>query len=324
MAKPARMTDPNFLSDVLAGLSQTPKHIPSKWFYDERGSQLFDQLTQQPDYYPPHVERRIMAEHLDQIIAAIGPHALLIEYGSGSSTKTRTLLDRLPNLSAYVPIDISSEHLLASVQELKVAYPKLEILPVASDYTKPFAIPEPTTHPARRAVYYPGSTISNFHPDDAVDFLRSVRDVCRADGSLILGVDTIKDPETLNRAYNDRAGVTAAFNLNLLARINRELGGDIAIDQFRHTGIWNPSLGRIESHVISNVRQTVVISGQAFEFDADEPIVIEYSYKYRPLEFKQLAQRAGFAVETVWSDADLTFTIQHLRPAASHARDRHR
>ena len=306
-----------FLRDVLTSLRRSPKHIPSKWFYDERGSQLFELLTEQEDYYPPHVERRIMRAHLDEIIAAIGPEALLIEYGSGSSAKTRALLDRLPDLAGYVPIDISGEHLLASVAALRADYPDLEILPVVADYTLPFDLPVPSRPARRRVVYYPGSTISNFHPDAAIEFLRSVRDVCGPEGGLILGVDTKKDVETLHRAYNDRGGVTAAFNLNLLKRINRELGGDFQLERFRHEGIWNAVLGRIESHVMSLNDQTVTVAGETFSFEVSEPIVIEFSYKYHPEEFAEMAHRARFDVVSVWTDEKRMFTIQHLVPAAS-------
>ena len=306
-----------FLRDVLTGLRRSPKHIPSKWFYDERGSQLFEQLTEQEDYYPPHVERRIMRAHLDEIIDAIGSEALLIEYGSGSSAKTRTLLDRLPDLAGYVPIDISGEHLLASVAALRADYPDLEILSVVADYTLPFDLPVSSRPARRRVVYYPGSTISNFHPDAAVEFLGSVREVCGPEGGLILGVDTKKDVATLHRAYNDHGGVTAAFNLNLLHRINHELGGNFQLERFRHEGIWNDQHGRIESHVISLVDQQVAIGDENFSFTAGEPIVIEFSYKYHPEEFAELARRAGFAVVSVWTDEERLFTIQHLVPASS-------
>ena len=306
-----------FLHDVVTGLRRSPKHIPSKWFYDERGSQLFDLLTEQEDYYPPHVERQIMDDHLDEIISAIGAEVLLIEYGSGSSAKTRTLLDQLTDLVGYVPIDISGEHLQASVAALRTDYPDLEILPVIADYTLPFDVPVTSRPARRRVVYYPGSTISNFHPDVAVEFLRSIREVCGPKGGLILGVDTKKDVATLHRAYNDRGGVTEAFNLNLLERINRELDGDFQLDRFRHEGIWNDEHGRIESHLISLADQSVTVGGEIFPFEASEPIVIEFSYKYHPEEFAELAGQAGFEVVSIWTDEDRMFTIQHLVPATS-------
>ena len=297
---------------VIKGLLKPVKELPPKLFYDERGSQLFDQITRQPEYYPTRIEQKIMDQYIDAIAARIGPDSLLIEYGSGSSQKTRTLLDHLPRLAGYVPIDISREHLMQSAARLATAYPYLDILPVWADYETDFTLPRPNRPVRHKVIYYPGSTLGNFHPEDAVAFLWHMRAVCGYDCDLLLGVDLKKDATLLNLAYNDCAGVTADFNLNMLAHLNRELGADFNLNQFRHHAFYNEEAGRIEMHLVSLARQTVHLIGHAIPFETGETIWTESSYKYTPTELAALAGRAGLAVEKVWTDPNRLFSVQYL------------
>lgn len=302
-------------SEVLAGLQSTPKHVSSKFFYDERGSQLFDQITALDEYYQMRTEAAITHASIAEITARIGPNALLIEYGSGSSAKTRILLDHMPNLAAYIPVDISTEHLLRTAADLQQAYPDLRIVPVSADFMAHIELPPIDEPVARRVVYFPGSTIGNFHPDEAVALLRRIAQVCGPDGGLLIGVDTKKDPQVLHRAYNDSDGVTAAFNLNLLTRLNRDLGTDFERAQFQHYAYYNPYAGRIEMHLVSLQTQSVLIDEQIVTFTPGESIWTESSYKYTPQEFATLAARAGFRVQQVWMNAGRLFSVQYLTMA---------
>jgi dimethylhistidine N-methyltransferase len=302
----------NFRGEVVEGLRKPQKELPSKFFYDAIGSRLFDQITELEEYYPTRTELGIMREHAGEMAALLGPECLLIEYGSGSSTKTPLLLNELRNPAGYVPIDISKEHLLRSATALAAAYPDLEVLPVCADYTAHFELPMPARPVARRVVYYPGSTIGNFDREPARQFLRHIAEVCGPGGGLLIGVDLRKDPVTLHYAYNDYRGITAAFNLNLLTRINRELGADFRLDQFRHYAFYNPAQGRVEMHLVSLADQTVHVGSAAFPFATGESIWTESSYKYRLDEFAQMAATAGFAVERVWMDSPELFSVQYL------------
>jgi dimethylhistidine N-methyltransferase len=300
------------LAEVLAGLGRRRKRLPCKYFYDAEGSRLFDRICELDEYYLTRTELAIMHRHAGEMAAAIGDRALLIEYGSGSSTKTRVLLDRLTSPAAYVPIDISGDHLSQSAHSLAHAYPHLDVLPVCADYTTRFHVPEPDVSATRRVVYFPGSTIGNFEPDDALAFLRRIARVCGPGGGLLIGVDLKKDPSVLHAAYNDAQGVTAAFNLNLLARLNRDLGADFDVSAFAHYAFYNPRRGRIEMHLVSRAPQRVRIDGETIPFADGESIFTESSYKYAMLDFTDLAKRAGFNSEQVWTDAQRRFSVHYL------------
>ncbi len=302
----------NFRSEVIHGLQQPHKALPSKFFYDEQGAQLFEQITRLDEYYPTRTELAIMRHHVTEMAALLGPRCLLIEYGSGSSTKTRLLLDALQEPAGYVPIDISKEQLLDAATELAARYAALEVLPVCADYTAYYEVPVPEQPVARRIVYYPGSTIGNFHPEQAQQFLQSVAAICGPNGGLLIGVDLKKDPVMLHRAYNDAAGVTAAFNLNLLVRINHELGADFQRDRFRHYACYNPGASRIEMHLVSLGEQTVHLGDVEIGFKRGESIWTESSYKYNLDDFARLAAGAGLEVERVWTDPAQLFSVQYL------------
>lgn len=298
-----------FLDEVKAGLAQPQKAIPSKFFYDERGSALFDQITELDEYYPTRIETAIMERHIEGMAAQLGKKVLLVEYGSGSSTKTRILLDHL-DLAAYVPIDISCEHLFRTSEKLAEAYPSLDIFPVCADYTSTFTLPD--VRAARTVVYFPGSTIGNFRPEEAKGFLERITDVCGAGGGLLIGVDLKKDRAVLEAAYDDSEGITAQFNLNVLRRINSELGADFDLDAFAHRALYNTGEGRVEMHLVSLKDQEVLLDGTSVAFEKGETIHTENSYKYSLEGFARLAARAGFTVKEVWTDEDEQFSVQYL------------
>jgi dimethylhistidine N-methyltransferase len=311
-----------FRDDVLTGLARPQKSIPCKYFYDERGSALFDRITETEEYYPTRTELAIMEAQAGAMAEAIGPQAVLIEYGSGSSQKTRVLLDRLAAeaqperaLAAYVPIDISREHLLATADTLRDAYPGLPVLPVAADYTADFDLPDLPPH-RKRVVYFPGSTIGNFDVGQAGDFLDHAAEVAcdseRTCGGLLIGVDLKKDRATLEAAYDDAEGVTAAFNLNLLDRINRELDGTFAPDAFRHRAVWNDEASRIETYLVSEREQTAHVEGVPFRFAEGETIHTENSHKYTVGSFARFAAEAGFVLRQHWTDADDLFSVLYF------------
>lgn len=298
--------------DVLRGLGRSPKQISSKYFYDETGSHLFEAICGLREYYLTRTELAIMDRGMDEMAACLGPRCLLIEYGSGSGKKTEILLAALEEPVGYVPIDISCDHLMASAARLNQRFPGLEVLPVCADYTGSYEVPVPSRSFGRRAVYFPGSTIGNFDREQAVEFLAAVAGTCGAGGALLIGVDLRKDRRTLERAYNDELGVTAAFNLNVLVRLNRELGADFDVRAFRHLAFWNDEEGRIEMHLESLVPQSVGIGGSEVRFEEGETICTEYSYKYTPEGFRELAGEAGFAVGRVWMDGERLFSVQYL------------
>ncbi|HET7557327.1 MAG TPA: L-histidine N(alpha)-methyltransferase [Rhodanobacteraceae bacterium] len=298
--------------DVLHGLRLPHKRLPSKYFYDARGSELFELICEQPEYYLTRVELAILREHVGEIAEAIGPHALLMEYGSGSGLKTRLLLKHMDAPAVYMPVEIARAALLESVGALAGEFPGLEMLPVCADFTEPLALPPPQRHVRRTVAFFPGSTIGNFDHDEAVGLLRQMRARIGRDGAALVGVDLKKHPAELEAAYNDAAGVTAGFTLNLLARCNRELGADFDLDAFRHRARWNALAGRIETHVLSMRRQSVRIGGEAFRFDVGEAMLVEYSCKYSPREFAQLAARAGLRAARMWTDPEARFGLQWL------------
>ena len=298
--------------EVVDGLTQRRKTISSKYLYDLRGSQLFDRICELDEYYPTRTELGIMRDSIDEIAELTGPSCLLIEYGSGSSLKTRILLDRLEEVAGYVPVDISRAHLLASAKGVNADYPALEVLPVCADFTAQFEVPECDRPIGTRLLYFPGSTIGNLQPDKAVDLLRNAVETCGPDGGMLIGVDLKKDAAILERAYDDAAGVTAAFNKNVLVRLNRELGADFDVDQFQHEAIYNDEKGRIEMHLRSRRAQVVRVGGTEISFEAGETIHTEISHKYSISEFAALASAAGFTVDRVWTDAKSWFSVQYL------------
>ena len=306
---PARET---FRQDVIQGLRAPLKSIPCKYFYDEQGSRLFDQICALDEYYPTRNELAIMRAFGEEMAACVGGDCLLIEYGSGSGTKTRILLDHLREPAGYVPIDISREHLARSAAALAATYTGLQVLPVCADYTQNFTLPSGNRPCSRKVVYFPGSTIGNFSIPEAKSFLTRIAGVCGTGGSLLIGVDLKKDPDIIERAYNDPEGVTAAFNLNLLARANRELGADFAIDHFRHQAVYNRQAGRIEMYIVCLQPQVVHLGDLAFPFGEGDRILTECSYKYGLDEFARLAASAGLKVERVWTDDRHLFSVQYL------------
>lgn len=307
-----------FHTEVLNGLRKAQKELPSKYFYDERGSYLYERICTLDEYYLPRIETAIMETHIKEIIEMLGPKACLIEYGCGNCTKTRILLDHLPDLATFVPIDIAGEQLSRVSEELALSYPGLEISPVCADYTSNFELPAPKKPSDRTIVYFPGSTIGNFEPILARNFLEHIASVCGRDGALLIGVDLKKDTNTLHHAYNDREGVTAAFNLNLLERINRELDGDFQLDNFQHHAFYNHRESRIEMHLVSLKDQIVHLGDLSIPFNKDESIWTESSYKYNLDDFKQLAADAGFQVEKVWTDKRQWFSVQYLVKTSSY------
>jgi len=301
-----------FLSDSLAGLTQSPKQLPCKYFYDQRGSQLFDQICQTDDYYLTRTETSIMQQYAREMGECLGEGVMLVEFGSGSSIKTRYLLDQLIEPVAYVPVDISREHLHESAGQIADDYPRIEVLPVCADFTKPFALPNPKTRPSHDAVYFPGSTIGNFQPSQAKLLLESIAHMCGEQGGLLIGVDLRKDPGVLERAYNDDQGFTAAFNLNLLHRMRKELGAKVDVDSFEHHAFYNEKEGRIEIYLRSRIDQTIRLDGQTVQMEAGELIHTEYSHKYTIEGFAKMAKEVGWTLRRWWTDENDYFAVLHL------------
>lgn len=303
------------LREIYEGLSLAQKSLSPKFFYDERGSELFDDITRLPEYYLTATERGIMHKHIEEIADLIGRHASLIEFGSGSNAKIRLLLEHLHEPAVYVPVDISRDYLLAAAEDLAIDFRHIQIMPVAADFTKPFALPNPRIMPKRNIVFFPGSTIGNFSPDAAMDILQVMHHEAGADGGLLIGVDLQKDKAIIERAYNDEAGVTAEFNLNILRRINREFGADFDLTAFEHEAVYNEQHGRIEMYLRSLRDQVFNVSGRAFEIGEGERILTEYSRKYSLQGFESLAAAAGFTVERVWMDENRWFSVQYCTRA---------
>lgn len=301
--------------DAVAGLRATPKALPPKYLYDDRGSQLFDDICELDEYYPTRTEMAIMQASIGEIASELGSRCVLIEPGSGSSLKTRLLLEELDDIEAYVPIDIAREHLERAVERLRSRYPELTIVPVCGDFTRRMELPLDGFDGTRRVVYFPGSTIGNLHKPEARDMLRNFADMSGRRGAVLIGVDLKKDVAVLERAYNDDQGVTAEFNLNLLHRMNRELGADFRIDRFRHQAVYNGDKGRVEMHLISKEPHEVQLDGTVIRFDKGESVLTECSYKYTPEEFAGLARSAGLEVRNVWLDDNALFSVQYLTAA---------
>ncbi|MGH7060544.1 MAG: L-histidine N(alpha)-methyltransferase [Stellaceae bacterium] len=303
----------SFRDAVLNGLGRERKSIPCKFFYDARGSALFEAICRLPEYYPTRTEIAILEENAAEIAAQMDPHCRLIELGSGASRKVRILLNALDRPAAYVPVDISGDHLREAALNLAEDFPELPVIAVCADYTRPFAMPPLPGPRGKRVGFFPGSTIGNFEPSAAVRFLANCAQILGPGGEMLIGVDLKKDPKILDAAYNDRAGVTAAFNLNLLERINRELDGDLDLDRFEHLGFYNESRGRIEIYIRSLSDQEATIAGRRFGFAAGELIHTEYSYKYTVGEFRALAAQAGFRPVDTWTDPNQLFSVHYFR-----------
>lgn len=297
--------------DILASFAATPKRTSPKHFYDATGSRLFEQICEQAEYYPTRTEEAILAEACDDIVRLAGPEAPLLELGSGASRKVRLLLEALQP-SRYLGIDISREFLIDSTRRLAADYPWLEVHAACADFCRPLRLPQAFTQ-ARPLAFFPGSSIGNFEPAQALDFLRHLRRLLPNGSALLIGVDLIKDRDRLEAAYNDRAGVTAAFNLNLLERICRELDTDLQPRRFRHRAFFNPKESRIEMHLVSPLAQEVRIEKRQFRFVSGESLHTENSYKYSPDGFLRLAERAGFTSEALWIDPEQLFSVHFLR-----------
>lgn len=303
----------DFQEEVINGLNLNPRFVAPKFFYDEKGSKLFDEICMAPEYYVTRTEIKILEDNLDEISAYIKDGCLLIEPGSGSSQKVRTLLNA-SEPHAYLPMDISADYLRCVAEDLAQEYPWLEIHAVCVDYTAPIHIPE-LPHQPHRVAFFPGSSIGNFEPDDAVQFLSNIANLVNNGGGLLIGVDLKKDNQILNNAYNDSEGSNAAFNLNLLDRANSELGANFNLDTFTHKAFYNDDKSRIEMHLISDIDQQVRVSGQQFEFKRGQGIHTENSYKYTIEEFQSLARKAGFTPLKYWTDPQSLFSVHYFEMA---------
>jgi dimethylhistidine N-methyltransferase len=301
----ARVATAGFANDLLQGLRARPRAVPPKYFYDARGSALFDAICELQEYYPTRTEMRILSEHANEMADCVGPQAEIVEFGAGASRKVRLLLEALEEPRGLLPVDISGEHLHEAVQSLRQEFPRLQVQPVVGDFTRDLALP-PAAGP--RVGFFPGSSIGNFEPQEAARLLRRMA-AWLDGGGLLIGVDLIKDPAELHAAYNDRQGVTAAFNLNLLARANRELEADFDLAGFAHYAFYNPLQQRIEMHLVSRKRQSVRVCGEVFGFAPGDTVHTESSYKYSVDGFGQLARTAGLQVRRVWTDAAQRFAV---------------
>jgi len=303
----------SLISEVLEGLAATPKVLPPKLFYDDRGAQLFERICELPEYYLTRTEIAILERHASEIAGLIDDSSCLLELGSGAGVKVRLLLEHL-RPAMYVPIDISRQQLRHSAQALAADYDWLDVHPVCADYCQPLELdffPED----ARRLVFFPGSTLGNFDPHEATVFLENIRTLVGEEGSMLISIDLKKEVKRIEAAYDDAAGVTAAFNLNILARLQRDLDAEVNPDGFRHQAFYNREAGRVEMHLISRRSQSVIVDGQEFHFDEGETIHTENSYKYSVEEFQGLARRAGYRALRVWADPESLFSVHLLQPA---------
>jgi L-histidine N-alpha-methyltransferase len=301
-------------NSALAGLRQTPKQLSPVWFYDELGSTLFDAICETPEYYITRTEMQIMQDHVEEMAQALGPRVALIEYGSGSSLKTRLLLDKLPDIASYVPIDISRDYLLEAAGTLARDYPALPIIPVVADFTQPFDLPTQIAAAQRRVIYFPGSTLGNFDRTQAARVLGGMRSIIGRRGAVLIGIDLKKDPRVLERAYDDAAGITARFNLNALRHMNRELGTDFDLTAFEHRAVWVEELSRIEMHLVSKRDQIVHLGNESVAIGRNEYLLTESCHKYTLEGFAESAAAADLDVVSVWTDAQRQFSVQLLVP----------
>ena len=299
----------DFPDNLIEGLRKTPKRIPCKYFYDAEGSRLFEEICALPEYYPTRTELLLLETHAEEIAALVGPNAEIMEFGAGAGEKIRPLLDSLDQPRAYIPVDISGPYLRNVTARLSVNYPSVAIRPVAGDFTRELSWP--SSSGMRRIGFFPGSTIGNFEPEEARNFLTNTAKIVKG-GGLLIGVDLVKDPAVLHAAYNDRAGITAAFNKNVLARANREAEANFDLAQFAHYAFYNPVERRIEMYLVSTTEQRITVCGREIWFPEGEAIHTEYSYKYTVPHFRGLAAAAGFVPRAVWSDPGRLFSIHWL------------
>ncbi|GHH59190.1 L-histidine N(alpha)-methyltransferase [[Pseudomonas] boreopolis] len=302
-------------ADAVAGLSRTPKHLPSKYFYDAEGSRLFEAITRQPEYYPTRTELALLDARMPAIAQAIGPGAHVVEYGSGSGRKTERLLEGLIDPVAYTPVEISRTAVLEATERLAGRFPQLEMLPVCGDFTRPLQLPQARRHARRMLMFFPGSTIGNFTDAEAVRLLDAMRRSMGRDGAALIGIDLVKDPALIEAAYNDAAGVTERFTLNLLERLNREVGSDFDVDAFAHRAVYVRERERIETALVSRRAQTVHLAGRGFRFEEGEAMLVEYSQKYSDDHFAELAAIAGLRVTHGWNDPRDWMGLRLLRPS---------
>jgi len=302
----------DILEEIKHGLKESPKKLPTKLFYDEHGSKLFDKICELDEYYPTRTELKILEDNIEEITSYFGDDCVLVELGSGSSVKIRLLIDHLPKLAAYVPVDISSEHLVYSAESLQADHPSINIYPLVADYTKQFALPE--IHEKYKTIdaFYPGSTIGNFTPGKAMSFLKRIANTCGKGSGLLIGVDLKKEKNILDAAYNDSKGITAEFNLNILNHINNLVNADFDINKFSHHAFYNEDIGRIEMHLISHEDQEVHIDDEVINIGKGENILTEYSYKYSLQDFEKLVEGI-YDVEKIWVDDNRLFSVQYLR-----------
>jgi L-histidine N-alpha-methyltransferase len=298
------------LAEILSGLSSPQKCISPKYFYDERGSRLFDRICNLPEYYLTRTEIGIMRRHAGDMASVIGPGASVIEFGIGSGLKTKLLLDALHDPVAFVPVDISAEHLAGTADELAIEFPDIEMLPVTADFTQPFSVPVPSREAERHLVYFPGSTIGNFENGQAVELLDVMRRQAGDGGALLIGLDLKKESKVIENAYNDSENITAEFNLNVLHHLNRAFGADFDPDAFSHEAVYDENAGRVEMRLVSESDQQVSLGSRDIEFETGEPIVTEYSHKYDKEAFMEMAGEAGFRLNRDWQDSNRWFCIQ--------------
>jgi dimethylhistidine N-methyltransferase len=302
----------DFRQGLVDGLSKDPKDIPAKFLYDERGSELFEQICETDDYYPTRTEIGIMETCLDEVSELIGPRARIVEFGAGSGRKTRMFLDALEEPAAYLPIEISKAALRGCAERMRKAFPELEVIPICADYTEPVELPKPSTSTGRTVGYYPGSTLGNFEPDEAAAFLKRIHQLCGDDGGLVIGIDLVKDRETLEAAYDDSESVTEAFTMNILDRANREADADFDRDAFDFEAEWQPENRRVQLRLVSTQAQTVHVGDESFDFEAGEPMVTEHSYKFELDQFAKLARETGFTPVETWTDDQEYFSLWYL------------
>jgi len=302
----------SFADHAIAGLGDNPKWLSAKYFYDVAGSDLFEQITELPEYYPTRTELSILNRYASEMAGYVPLSAALVEFGTGSTKKARILIDATPQLAAYVPVDISSEFLAQEAAAVRRDVPWIAVLPVAADFTRDFELPA-QIRARQRVGFFPGSTIGNFEPEDAAEFLRQAGRILGPGATMIVGVDLIKDRVVLDAAYDDAAGVTAKFNLNILTRMNRELGGNFDLSSFRHRAFYNVEAHRIEMHLESLKNQTITVAGRSVLFTNGETIHTENSYKYTIESFRALAESAGWRAAATWTDEKNYFSVHALK-----------
>jgi dimethylhistidine N-methyltransferase len=312
--KPAPSRTDALTNAVLEGMRKHPRQLSPVWFYDELGSFLFDSICELPEYYLTRTELQIMRQHAGDMAHMIGPDAAIIELGSGTSTKTRELLNHLESAAAYVPVDIARDHLLDAASAIARDYSSLRVIPICADFTRPFDLPITVHSARRRVVYFPGSTLGNFAQADALALLQRMRHIIGANGAVLIGIDLKKDPRILERAYNDSAGVTAEFNVNALRHLNRELGTDFDLDAFEHIAVWVEDSSRVEMHLVSKRDQVVHVGDEEVEIKQGEHLTTEFCHKYTLESFADLAATAGLSVSRVWMDPAKLFSVQLLEP----------